>query len=71
MYKEVLRAIVDIDTFPVISLVLFVVVFALAVVRAVRMDRRTADMMASLPLDDRGGAGRQAPPLIEGASRGA
>ena len=71
MYKEVLRAIVDIDTFPVISLVLFVVVFALAVVRAVRMDRRTAEMMAALPLDEHGSAGRKTPPLIEGASRGA
>ncbi len=70
MSKEVLRAIAGIDTFPVISLVLFVTVFALAVLRAFRMDRGTADRMAALPLNEDAG-GRQDSALIEGASRGA
>ena len=52
MYKETLRAIVGIGTFPVISLVLFVTVFTVAAVRAFRMQRTEADRFASLPLED-------------------
>lgn len=51
MHKEVLRAIVGIDVFPVVSLVLFVAVFGAAVVRALRLDRRLVDELSSLPLD--------------------
>ncbi|HEX7088403.1 MAG TPA: hypothetical protein VF198_18740 [Vicinamibacterales bacterium] len=69
MSKEVLRAIAGIDTFPVISLVLFVTVFALAVLRAFCMDRQTVERMAALPLHEDGGP--QGPSFIEGASRGA
>ena len=39
MYKETLRAIAGIGLFPAVSLVLFVVVFALVLVQVVRMDR--------------------------------
>lgn len=51
MHKEVMRAIVGIDIFPVISLVLFVIVFSAAVVRALRLDRTLVEQLSSLPLD--------------------
>ena len=51
MHKEVLRAITGIDVFPVISLVLFVIVFAAAVMHAFRLDRRLVDELSSLPFD--------------------
>jgi hypothetical protein len=52
MHKEVLRAIAGIDVFPVISLVLFVIVFAVAAVHAFRLDRRLVDELSSLPFDE-------------------
>ena len=51
MHKEVLRAITGIDVFPVVSLVLFVIVFASATVHAFRLDRQLVDELASLPFD--------------------
>jgi len=51
MYKETLRAIDGIGLFPVVSLLLFVTVFTVAVVRVLRMDRRDLARLASLPLD--------------------
>lgn len=51
MHKEVLRAIAGVDVFPVISLVLFVVTFAAAVVWALRLDRAVVDRLSALPLD--------------------
>jgi hypothetical protein len=51
MHKEVMRAIAGIDVFPVISLVLFVVVFTVAVIRALRLDRRLVEQLSLLPLD--------------------
>lgn len=51
MHKEVMRAIAGIDVFPVISLVLFVIVFAVAVIRALRLDRRLVEQLSRLPLD--------------------
>lgn len=52
MYKEVLRAIADIDVYPVTSLLLFVLVFGVAVVRSMRLDRQHLDEVARLPLDE-------------------
>jgi len=52
MYQEVLRDIEGIGIFPALSLVLFVVVFALVVLYAVRLDRAGVQHMAALPLDD-------------------
>jgi len=52
MYKEALRSIAGIGIFPVLSLLLFVIVFAFAVVRAFRMQPADAARLASLPLDD-------------------
>lgn len=51
MHKEVMRAIAGIDVFPVISLVLFVIVFTVAVIRALRLDRRLVEQLSLLPLE--------------------
>jgi cytochrome c oxidase cbb3-type subunit IV len=56
MYKETLRAIDGIGLFPVVSLLLFVTVFTVALVRVLRMDRGYAARLASLPLDGDGTA---------------
>jgi hypothetical protein len=52
MYQEVLRDIEGIGVFPAVSLVLFVVVFTLAVIHAARIDRAGVTRMAALPLDE-------------------
>lgn len=51
MYKEILRSIVGIEVFPIISLGLFIAVFAVVVVYAIRLDSRRAAQFAQLPLD--------------------
>lgn len=56
MYKEILRSIAGIGVFPVVSLLLFVLVFAIVVFRVLRMDRAEAQHYAGLPLDDLAGA---------------
>ena len=55
MYKEILRSITGIEIFPVISLLVFVTVFTLALVRTLRMDRGLVEHAARLPLDAGGG----------------
>ena len=51
MYKEILRSIGGIDIYPVLSLIIFLTCFAVAVARALRMDARRAGRLAALPLD--------------------
>ncbi len=51
MYQETLRSIAGIGLFPVVSLLLFVMVFVIAVVHAARMAQADAAHLASLPLD--------------------
>ena len=51
MYKEILQTITGVHVFPVISLVLFVIVFGSVLVSVARMDRQRADRFAALPLD--------------------
>ena len=51
MYKEILRAIAGIDVYPIVSLLLFVTVFAAVVIRVVRLDRTRVARCAGLPLD--------------------
>jgi len=53
MYQEVLRGVEGIGIFPVVSLVLFVLVFTLAVGHALRMDRDGVRRLSALPLEDR------------------
>lgn len=52
MYKEILQSITGIEVFPVISLVLFVIVFTAVLISVARMDRTRALGLAALPLDD-------------------
>ena len=52
MYQEVLRSVEGVGIFPTISLVVFIVVFALVVVYAARLDRAGVEQMAGLPLDN-------------------
>lgn len=61
MHTDILRAIVGIEIFPVISLLLFVGVFAGVLAWAARADRDVLDRHAALPLDDRAGSRRDAP----------
>jgi hypothetical protein len=56
MYQEVLRSVEGIGIFPAISLVVFVVVFTMVVVHALRMDGTGVRHMAGLPLEDIDGA---------------
>jgi cytochrome c oxidase cbb3-type subunit IV len=51
MYKEILQTITGIHVFPVISLILFIIVFGSVLVSVARMDKHRADRLASLPLD--------------------
>jgi hypothetical protein len=53
MYKEILRSIVGIEIFPIISLCLFVSVFTVVLVWAARLDRGWLARQAELPLDAR------------------
>jgi len=52
MYKEVLRAIVGIEVFPVVSLLIFLAVFVVMLVWVFRMDHLRLAAYAHLPLDD-------------------
>jgi hypothetical protein len=52
MYMETLRAIAGIGAFPVVSLLLFVLVFAIVLIRVFRMDRSEVCALADLPFDD-------------------
>jgi cbb3-type cytochrome oxidase subunit 3 len=58
MYKEILRTIVGIEVFPILSLLIFVTVFVVMLVWVLRLDRRTLAACAHLPLDDDHAAGR-------------
>ncbi len=52
MYTEILRGIEGVGIFPIISLVLFVAVFTVVLVWAIRADRGRLDRHAALPLTD-------------------
>ena len=52
MHKDILRSIVGIEVFPLVSLLIFVAVFAAVLVWAVRVDRRRLDVLAAIPLTD-------------------
>ncbi len=51
MYKEILLGIAGIGLFPVVSLVLFVTVFSLMLIRVAMMDRAATARLAAQPLD--------------------
>ncbi len=52
MYKDVLRSITDIDIFPVIAIVIFMVFFIGLFVYVFKLDKKEVHKMASMPLDD-------------------
>lgn len=52
MYKEVLRSIENVEVFPVISLVIFVLFFVSIAIWAMRVPKDYIDHMSSLPMDD-------------------
>ncbi|HEX7020308.1 MAG TPA: hypothetical protein VF159_09875 [Gemmatimonadaceae bacterium] len=55
MYIETLRGVAGIGIFPALSLVVFVAVFVVVLVRVARMDRASVRRFASLPLDEPAG----------------
>ncbi len=60
MTAEVLRAIHGVAIFPVISLMVFVTVFAGVLIWVSRLDRGCLEQLAHLPLDEGKEAGREA-----------
>jgi hypothetical protein len=52
MHIDTLRAIDGIGIFPVVSLVLFVTVFTVMLVRTARLDRQRLARYAALPFDE-------------------
>jgi hypothetical protein len=70
MSGDILRRIAGIEVFPVVSLVIFVAVFAGVLIWVLRADRRRLAMLAALPLTDatpQGGGGADEPD--EGSDR--
>lgn len=67
MYKETLRSIAGIGLFPAFSLLLFIALFTLVLVHVFRMERGDSDRLASLPLDEVEGPGRDE--LFRGSHR--
>ena len=51
MYIDILRRIAGIEVFPVVSLLLFVTVFAVVLVWTARLDAARVTQLAALPLD--------------------
>lgn len=51
MYADILRSIEGIGIFPVISLLLFVAVFGVVLIWALRADKARLDAHAALPFD--------------------
>ena len=52
MYKELLRSIPGIEIFPVISLCLFLAIFGVSVIHALRLDKARVARWSRLPLED-------------------
>lgn len=52
MYKEVLRSIENVEVFPIISLLIFVLFFVGVTIWAIRVPKEFIDHMSSLPMDD-------------------
>lgn len=52
MYKVVLNQIADVATWPIIALLIFVTVFTLMAIHAIRLDKQEANRFAAIPLDN-------------------
>lgn len=51
MYKEVLQSIKGVDVYAIISLIIFICLFAVVSIRILRMDKNELKKMAELPLE--------------------
>jgi cytochrome c oxidase cbb3-type subunit 4 len=51
MYTDILRRIAGIEVFPVVSLLLFVIVFTVALIWTLRLDPERVGRLSRLPLD--------------------
>jgi hypothetical protein len=56
MYTDILRSIVGIEVFPIVSLVLFVAFFTGMLVWVMRIEPRRLETLANLPLDAHDGS---------------
>jgi hypothetical protein len=52
MYREILLGISGVALYPIVSLLLFVTVFGVVLVRVGRMDRGRLEHLAALPFED-------------------
>ena len=68
MYKDILQSIAGIDVFPVISLCLFVAVFAIVLVWTSRLDAAWLSRSARLPLDGARDASAEQPARVNGGA---
>ena len=66
MYQDILRSITGIEIFPVISLCLFVFVFAVVLVWTSRLDGAWLARSASLPLEREEGPAADQPSDLRG-----
>lgn len=57
MYKDVLRSIVNIEVFPIIGFLLFMVVFVFISIHAFRLSKKEVDTLENLPFDLESGEG--------------
>jgi hypothetical protein len=62
MYTDILRRIAGIEVFPVVSLLLFVTVFTVALVWTLRLDAERIGRLSRLPLDTPPAGGNDTPP---------
>ena len=51
MYMETLRGIAGVGIYPLLSLLVFFIVFGVVLIRVARMDRAKVERFAHLPLD--------------------
>lgn len=51
MYKEVLQSIKGVEVYAIISLIIFICLFAVVSIRILRMDKNELKKMAELPLE--------------------
>ena len=61
MYADILRSIIGIEIFPVVSLVIFVAFFTGVLVRVAKMDRGHVERLSRLQLAGDGAASEEAP----------
>ncbi len=52
MFSNYLTSIKDVEIFPVISLIIFFLVFVIVLVKVIRLDKNYIKKMGNLPLED-------------------